>query len=210
MLDDSWFFAIISCLVVLLCLSVITHHENKDQRRATMKKHIIESPKYGIKEVLLDDEDYDLVDGIKWTARRSWKRDKFYIQKLINNRYVTDPKTGKRKRRRDTQHLHQEIIKRMLNLQQEDLKGLQVDHINGNPLDNRRENLRLVTPQQNQWNRGPQINNTSGYKGVYWSERDQKWRALGREICEQTGKYKRKNLGDYDDKEEAARALDRS
>lgn len=41
-----------------------------------------------------------------------------------------------------------------------------VDHINQNKLDNRIENLRGATQQQNLCNRGPQKNNTSGYKGV--------------------------------------------
>lgn len=45
--------------------------------------------------------------------------------------------------------------------------GMHIDHINGNKLDNRRCNLRVVTPQQNQLNRHrPDPRNTSGYKGV--------------------------------------------
>jgi hypothetical protein len=86
---------------------------------------------------------------------------------------------------------------------------MHVDHINGNSLDNRRDNLRLVTPQQNAMNRGPQINNTSGYKGVSWNKRSKKWQVSVRYKCEQTGKYKNKHIGLYDDKEEAARAYDR-
>ena len=88
-------------------------------------------------------------------------------------------------------------------------KGMDVDHINGDPLDNRRENLRLVTNQQNQWNTGPRVNNTSGYKGDAWNKRNKKWQAQVRYTCEETGKNCLKYLGLYGDKEEAREAYDR-
>lgn len=58
--------------------------------------------------------------------------------------------------------------------------GLHIDHINGNKLDNRRENLRSVTPQVNQANRKKlNRNNTSGIRGVQFSALSAKnpWRA---------------------------------
>ena len=51
----------------------------------------------------------------------------------------------------------------------------QVDHINGIRSDSRVENLRAATFGQNQQNKCFQKNNTSGFKGVYWREREQKW-----------------------------------
>jgi hypothetical protein len=52
-----------------------------------------------------------------------------------------------------------------------------VDHINGDKLDNRIENLRAATVGQNQHNRKTNANNTSGYKGVSWSKAQKKWAA---------------------------------
>lgn len=58
--------------------------------------------------------------------------------------------------------------------------GLDVDHIkHGNLsfIDNRSENLRLVTRSENQLNTSSYSTNTSGVKGVHWCEREQKWLA---------------------------------
>lgn len=53
--------------------------------------------------------------------------------------------------------------------------GMQVDHINGNTLDNRKCNLRIVTNQQNSMNSRKPSTNKSGYKGVYFNKQRRKW-----------------------------------
>lgn len=54
----------------------------------------------------------------------------------------------------------------------------QADHINGNRLDNRRANLRIVTPAQNGQNRRAVRGASSGFRGVSWNGRQKKWSAV--------------------------------
>lgn len=54
----------------------------------------------------------------------------------------------------------------------------EVDHIDGDKLNNAIANLRLVTHKQNSENRKLGENNTSGYMGVCWIEQHQVWRAM--------------------------------
>lgn len=56
--------------------------------------------------------------------------------------------------------------------------NLFVDHINLNPLDNRRSNLRICTRRQNNRNMKKNSTNTSGYKGVYFHKKAKKWAAI--------------------------------
>ncbi len=56
-------------------------------------------------------------------------------------------------------------------------ENLEVDHIDGNRLNNQRNNLRLATSAQNKMNRGPRRDNKSGYKGVSWHKQQEKWTA---------------------------------
>lgn len=79
----------------------------------------------------------------------------------------------------------------------------QIDHINGNGLDNRRANLRIVNDKQNRMNSQRYVNNASGFKGVttYWSK-SSPWRANIRVDGKQ------KHLGVFKTAEEAAHAYD--
>lgn len=71
------------------------------------------------------------------------------------------------------------------------------DHINRNRLDNRKNNLRTVTINQNNINSGVRTDNTSGVKGVSWSETRRKWRTYI------TLNYKFIHLGNFKKKEDA-------
>ena len=75
--------------------------------------------------------------------------------------------------------------------------GQGVDHIDHNGLNNRRQNLRNCTHNQNMWNCRNRKNNTSGFKGVSWFKPSKKWMARiaknGKDI----------HLGIFETKEEA-------
>lgn len=96
--------------------------------------------------------------------------------------------------------MHRIILARKLG--RELLPTEKVDHEDGNGLNNRRSNLRLATTTQNNRNRGLQAHNTSGFKGVNWDERLQKYRA------KITVNRKCIHLGMFDTAQEAADAYD--
>ncbi len=82
-------------------------------------------------------------------------------------------------------------------------KGLFVDHINHNGLDNRKQNMRLCTRLENIRNQLPRRGGSSQYKGVGWHKKTKKF------VARITYKGKRTSLGYYDDEIEAAKAYDK-
>lgn len=107
---------------------------------------------------LIDDDDFLLVSQWKWA---------FDGRYAVRSQRYGDRKLGKKRRI----YLHRLVSKAPL--------GKCVDHLNGNPLDNRKSNLLVCTQVQNQANRHKlNRNNTSGFKGVLWLKGAKRWRAV--------------------------------
>lgn len=79
-------------------------------------------------------------------------------------------------------------------------KGQEIDHINGNTLDNRKSNLRIADRSKNMSNTRIRKTNTSGYKGVSLDKSRNMWAA------EITVNYKKLHLGRFNEIKEAAKA----
>ena len=125
------------------------------------------------KYALLSDEDYEKMSKYKWCAHQ-YSPGKWRVMR--------------RPAYNDCRYLHREIVGAE--------KGQIVDHINRDGLDNRRENLRIVTKQQNSAN--SKTTSRSGYKGV--EVRDGVFRAY---ISVDGNRFW---LGKYPSKKEAAAA----
>ena len=101
-------------------------------------------------------------------------------------RFITNKENGKRK----VIKMHREIM--------EASKGIQVDHINQNKLDNRKSNLRFATPKDNARNRGVRQTSYTGFKGVTVKK--------NRFVARITANGKNMFIGSYKTPEEAALA----
>lgn len=126
------------------------------------------------KVAFIDDEDFDRIGVYKWT---------------YSGRYAVHG-NGRNKR-----YMHRLILNAP--------PDLEVDHVNLDPLDNQRSNLRLVTHQEQQFNKPRMTTNTSGFKGVTWAGWAHKWRS------QIEYNHRRISLGYYDNPIGAARAYDR-
>lgn len=144
--------------------------------------------------IQLSDEDLDLLDQDQVIlARRQ--------QGMRDGLPVFEVRVG---RKRHGRPLHRLVMKRMVGGKRIP-RNIIVDHINRDPLDNRRENLRLATARQNAANRTRVVreNSTSRYNGVH--RVGKRWRAQG-SIPDGDGGYKRASLGMFDTEKEAALA----
>lgn len=102
--------------------------------------------------------------GYSWTARWQPRKDGWY---LITTKYI-GRKNGDN--RENTTMTLQTFIGNP-----EHIKGVHVDHINHNSLDNRKENLRIVNKHQNARNRkSKNRNNKTGYRNVMFLKRNKK------------------------------------
>ncbi len=109
------------------------------------------------KVALVDDEDFEYLNQWKWHFKTNGNN--FYAVRTIKN---INGKYGKKI-----------ILHRfLLNITN---SNLHIDHINNNSLDNRKINLRVCTRDENTRNRKVNLNNKSGYKGVYWHKAGKKW-----------------------------------
>ena len=149
----------------------------------------IYSKTFGEKIILFDEEDIDIVMKYEWSI---WKmrphKDYLYAAKTIQEK-------GKKQK---AVYLH----RLLLNAQ----KGEVVDHVNHNTLDNRRENIRLCLPYQNQRNlrKTTTLKTTSDYKGVCFGKEARCWLAYI------TVDNKSINLGRFKTEISAARAYNKA
>jgi hypothetical protein len=135
---------------------------------------------------IVDDEDYEKLAKYRWLAVRSGRT--FYAERAV--------KLWKGNRKR---FFNVRMHRQLLNVPE----GKIVDHINHNGLDNRRANLRIVTIEQNTWNKRKKSGNCSSrYKGVSWQKSSGRWKA----IIVYRGKWI--FIGYFDDEVLAAKAYD--
>ncbi|AYA77376.1 Fis family transcriptional regulator [Bacillus sp. Y1] len=123
---------------------------------------------------IVDDEDFE------WLSKFNWRYHKGYASRTTLLRY------GKRK----TVLMHREIIGNVAE---------QVDHIDGNRLNNTRENLRAASRSENCRNTKSRTGSTSEYKGVSFDKGNKKWRARIKV------EYKEMFLGYFNNPHDAAR-----
>ena len=129
------------------------------------------------RECMFDMEDYDILRKYHWSARKDG-----HVRAFVNGRQV---------------ELARYILEQNGVYIPEDKV---VDHIDINPLNNRKYNLRICSFRENRMNHSLFKSNSSGYSGVSYRKDKDQW------IARITIDYERLFLGYFDTKEEAIRA----
>lgn len=129
--------------------------------------------------VLIDAEDYELVSKHRWHILIAKHTSYANAKTKIDNKWTTV-------------QMHRLIMSAP--------KDKQVDHRDGNGLNNRKENLRLCTNHQNSMNKKKHRKWSSKYRGVHWHKKSKKWYA-GIRV-----KGNRIHLGVFKDEIDAAEA----
>lgn len=126
-----------------------------------MRQLNLTGPKSGTLSTMVSEEDFEFL------SERTW-----YI---VGPGYVGRTTSVRIDGRRTfTVTLIHRVIAERMGLRTE---GRMIDHRNGNPLDNRRENLRSANHQQNGANRGAGKNNRFGHKGITYRKDCNLWQA---------------------------------
>lgn len=145
---------------------------------------------------LVDAADLERISAYRWHLKvQRANPGKFYAQTTIR---LTSGRAGKK----TSIQLHRFILDAQ--------PGQVVDHINGDPLDNRRANLRICTVRENSTNVVRSKNRKrGGFKGVSWNPNAGKWEAgIAAGEVRANGKRRRLYLGLFVDPGDAARAYD--
>jgi hypothetical protein len=137
--------------------------------------------------ILVDDEDYDRLIKFKWSINTG-------LTCISRTEYFPGI-PFKIKARIKKFVLANEVMK--------DYES-KYDHIDRNPLNNQKANLRKCTFSQNGMNRSKAKNTSSAFKGVSWNNAHKKW------VARIMISYKRIHLGEFDEEEKAAQAYDQA
>ncbi len=137
------------------------------------------------KVAIVDAEDYDRLAAFRWHAKPDGNT--WYAARSFRKGRTT---------------LHDSMHRVVFDVE----NGVEVDHINGDGLDNRRANLRRATKSQQQANKFGGIRSATGFKGV----KKASWRTkIAYEARIKVGQ-KQIHLGCFDTAEGAARAYDKA
>lgn len=153
--------------------------EGTVRRVGDHKKHYLEINIKG-KLILIDEDDFELFSSMVWYPNATIKKYWYVVSIKKNNGKCTFKK------------LHHLIF-----------GDKWIDHINGNGLDNRKENLRKCTHSENCQNRKKKNNSFCKYKGITYNKKDSVFRAQ----LEKNGKVY--SGGSFKNEEDAAKAYDK-